>query len=100
MGIVQVGLGISYWLVCSDLHLNVSDDVWHSGKLLLFGYHCLDTVVHVLNKVDLGATESSLVRDVVDVVGRLRVLAVDASNLDMELVSNGLEFVHFDTKLG
>ena len=32
-----------------------------ASELLLFGDHGLDTVVHVLNKVNFGATESALV---------------------------------------
>ena len=82
------------------MHFDCFRRLTRSGKLFLFGNHCLDAVVHILNEVNLGAAESSLVRDVVHVVGRLRVLAVDASDLDVVLVSNGLEFVHLDTKLG
>ena len=60
-------------------------------ELLLPLNHGLDAVVHILDKLDLGQAEASLVRDVVDVVGGLGVLAVDATNLDLEAVSDGFE---------
>ena len=52
-------------------------------KFLLLGNHGLNSVVHVLNKVDFGSAESSLVGDVINVIGRFRVLTVDASNLQI-----------------
>ena len=51
----------------------------------------LDTVNHVLNKVLLGSTQSSLVGDIEDSVVGLGVLSVDTSDLDIVLVGNGLE---------
>ena len=71
-----------------------------SAKLLLLGDHGLDTVVHVLDKIDLRATKSSLVGNVIDVISRFGMLSVDASDLDMEFVSDGLEFWHSNTKFG
>jgi len=71
-----------------------------TSKSLLFGDHGLNAIVHVLDEVDLRSAESSLVRYVVDVVGGLRVLSVDASDLDMELVSNLLELSLLGSKLG
>ena len=56
--------------------------------------HGLDTVVHVLDKLALGAAESALVRDIEGAIIGLGVLAVDASDLDVELVSDFLELVH------
>ena len=51
----------------------------------------LDTVNHVLNKVLLGSTQSSLVGDIEDSVVGLGVLSVDTSDLDIVFVGNGLE---------
>lgn len=62
-----------------------------SHKLLLGGDHGLDTIVHVLDEVLLGAAESSLVGDVVGAVVGLGVLTVDTSDLNVVLVSDGLE---------
>ena len=67
-------------------------------KLLLLSNHSLDTVVHVLDKFNLATAESPLIRDIVDVVSGLRVLTVDATDLDIELISNFLEFCHLDAK--
>ena len=69
------------------------------GKLLLTSYHCLDTIVHVLDEVDFASSKSSPIGDVVDVVSRLRVLTMDSSDLDIVLVSNSLELVHLFTKV-
>ena len=70
-----------------------------TSELLLFGNHSLDTVIHVLDEINLRASESSLVGDIVDVVGRFRVLSMNSSDLNEELISNGLEISHFSTKL-
>jgi len=39
-----------------------------TAEFFLFGDHGLNTVVHVLDEIDLRATESAFVRDVVDMV--------------------------------
>ena len=52
--------------------------------------HGFDSVVHVLDEVDFGATESAQVRDVEDAVVGLGVLAVGTADLDVVLVGNGL----------
>ena len=80
------------------MHFESSDD-WLSERFLS-GDQCLDAVVHILNELNLGAAEPSLVWDVVYMVGRLRVLAVGTSDLDMMLISKGLEFIHPSTKFG
>ena len=59
-------------------------------SLLLFD-HGLDTVVHVLDEIDFGATKPALVRNVVDVVVSFRVLAMGTSDLNMETVCDGLK---------
>jgi len=69
------------------------------SEFLLLGDHGLDTVVHVLDEIDLRATKSSLVGNVIDVISGFGVLSVDASNLDVELVSDGLECWHLNSKL-
>jgi len=53
--------------------------------------HGLDTVIHVLDEVFLGSSESSLVGNVVGGVDGLGVLSVDSSDLDVPLVGNSLE---------
>ncbi len=70
-----------------------------SERLLLLD-HSLDTVVHVLNKVDLRAAKSAKVGDIVDVVVGLGVLSVGTSDLDVVLVSDGLELLLFIAELG
>jgi hypothetical protein len=62
--------------------------------------HGLDTVVHVLHEIDLGATKSAHVRDVVDVVVSFSVLTMSTSDLNMVLVSNGLEFSLLNSEVG
>jgi len=60
-------------------------------QLLLSLDHRLHTVVHVLDKILLGAAESSSVGDVVDVVVSLGVLTVGTADLNVVLVSDSLE---------
>ena len=67
---------------------------WSRGataELFLLGNHSLYAVVHVLDEVNFRAAKSALVGDVVDVIGRLRVLTVDATNLNVEFVGDLLE---------
>ena len=52
--------------------------------------HGFDTVVHVLDELDLVSSESSQVRDIEDTVISLSVLSVDTSDLDLIFVSNRL----------
>ena len=70
-----------------------------TSELLLFSNHGLDTIIHVLDEINLRASESPLVGDIVDVVGRFRVLSMNSSDLNEELISNSLEISHFSTKL-
>ena len=55
--------------------------------------HSFDTVVHVLDEVHLGAAKSTLVGDIEDAVRGIRVLTTGATDLDVVLVSDSLEFV-------
>jgi len=71
-----------------------------SSEVLLSSDHGLDSVVHVLNEVDFGATETSQVGDVEDAVVSLGVLSVRTTNLNVVLVGNGLELVLVLCKLG
>jgi len=68
-------------------------------KLLLFGDHGFDTVVHVLYKVNFRASESPLIRDIINMIGRFGMLTMNSSNLDVELVSDSLEVCHFGSEL-
>lgn len=82
----------------------ISGKAWdlsrESSESLLGGDHGLDTVVHVLNELTLRAAKSALVGDVEGAIIGLGVLTMDASDLDVELVSNLLELVHVLGKLG
>ena len=69
-------------------------------EFFLFGDHGLDTVVHVLDEIDLGATESAFVRDVVNMISRFTVLTVNTSDLDVIFVRNFLELWHLSSELG
>ena len=69
-------------------------------KLFLFCDHGLNAIIHVLNKVDFRPSKSALVGDIVDMISRLGVLAVDATNLNVVLVGNFLELIHLCSKLG
>jgi len=70
------------------------------SEFLLSLDHGLDTVVHILDKVDLGATESAEVGDVEDAVVGLGVLTVSATDLDVVLVGDRLERFWLLAKLG
>ena len=67
---------------------------------LLSSDHGLDAVVHVLDELLLGAAEAALVGDVVGAVVGLGVLTVDTADLDVVLVSDGLEGSHVLGELG
>jgi len=54
--------------------------------------HSLNTVVHVLDQIDLASSKSSSVGDIENSIISLRVLSVDTSDLDVELVRNLLKF--------
>ena len=70
------------------------------SKAILSLDHSLDTIVHILNEVNLRATESSQVGDIVDVIISLRVLTVGTSDLDVVLLSNSLELILLIAELG
>ncbi len=70
------------------------------SEFLLSLDHSLDTVVHVLDEVDLGAAESTQVRDVIHAIVALGVLTVGAADLDVVLIGDSLELVLFLGKLG
>ena len=57
--------------------------------------HGFDTVVHVLDEVDFGTTESAEVGNVEDAIVSLSVLTVGSTDLDVVLVSDCLELVFF-----
>ena len=66
-----------------------------SSETFLSLNHGLNTIVHVLNEVDLGTAKSAEVGDIVDAVIALGVFAVCATDLDVVLVSDCLELVFF-----
>ena len=80
------------------MRLNI--DLRDCSESLLGLDHGLDAVVHVLDEVDLSATQSAQVRDVEDAVVSLRVLTVSAADLDVVLVGDGLELIGMLAKLG
>ena len=67
----------------------------------LFGIdHSLDSVVHILDEVDLSAAESAQVGDVEDAVVGLGVLTVSAADLYVVFVGDGLELLRLLSELG
>ena len=70
------------------------------SESLLGSNHSLDTVVHVLDEIDLGTTKSAEVRDVEDAVISLGVLTMGTTDLDVVLVGDGLELILMLGKLG
>ena len=62
-----------------------------SAHLELGGHHGLDTVVHILDEVLLGAAESASVGDVEDAIAGVGVLTTGSTDLDTELVCNALK---------
>ena len=62
-----------------------------STELKLSGHHGLDTVVHVLDKLDLTTAETTPVGDIEDAIAGVGVLAVATADLHVVLVSDALE---------
>jgi hypothetical protein len=61
------------------------------SKFFLFCDHSFDTIVHILDEINFGSTESTFVGDVVDVVVSFSMLTVGTSNLDVEMIGDLLE---------
>jgi hypothetical protein len=61
-----------------------------SSQRFLGSDHGFNTIVHVLDQLDLVSSESSQVGDVEDTIVGLGVLTVDTSDLDVVLVGNRL----------
>ncbi|GMT11836.1 hypothetical protein PFISCL1PPCAC_3133, partial [Pristionchus fissidentatus] len=61
------------------------------GGSLLQLNELLDAIVHLLDGLVLGETQTSLVRDIVNTSGGVGVLSVDAANLQLELVAHRRE---------
>ena len=70
------------------------------SEFLLSIDHGLNTVVHVLDEVNFGTTQSTEVGDVIDTVIRLSVLTMGTTDLDVVLVGDGLELILMLGKLG
>lgn len=61
-------------------------------RLLLEPDKLLHSVVHLLDRLVLREAEASLVRNVVDATLALRVLAMDASHLQIQLLAKVLKY--------
>ena len=72
----------------------------NSSEVLFSSDHGLDSVIHILDEVDFGATQTSQVGDVKDAVVGFGVLSVGTTDLHVVLVSDGLELVLVLRKLG
>ena len=70
------------------------------SELKLGLHHSLDTGVHILDKVLLGATETSAVGDVENSIAGVGVLTVRATDLDSKLIGNTLESGHVLHEVG
>ena len=55
---------------------------------------CFNTIIHVLDKIFLGTTKSSLIRNVENTGVWLRVFTMDTTDLNVVFISNFLEFRH------
>ena len=75
------------------MHLESEHGLNFTSDLLLSFNHSFHTVVHILDKLNFRKAKASLVWDVIDMVGRFGVFAVDASDLNLEAVSDGLELL-------
>jgi hypothetical protein len=69
------------------------------SKFFFLINHGLNSVVHVLNKLCLASAESSLVRNIIDMIVSLGMLSVGTSNLDVIFVCNGLENIFLLSKV-
>jgi len=63
---------------------------YYCSEVLFSSDHCLDTVVHILDKLNFVSSESSSVGDIEDTIVGLGVLTMDTSDLDKVLVSDFL----------
>ena len=66
-------------------------DSFLGSESLLGGNHGFDTIIHVLDKVLLRSTESSLVGDIENAIVGLGVLTVDSSDLHVVLIGDLVE---------
>ena len=73
------------------MRLHHEGESFGSSLELLSSDQGFDTVDHVLDELLLGSSESSSVGDVEDSVISFSVLSVDSSDLDEELIGNGVE---------
>ena len=97
-GLLEVGSALGFFGISGSRLAFSGSRLATSTKLFLSGNHGLDTIVHILNKFNFRETESSFVRNIIDVISRFRMLTMDTSDLHFETVSYGLEFVHLSAK--
>ena len=69
-------------------------------ELELSSHHCLNTIVHVLYEVLLGATEAANIRNVENAVASVRMFTVASTNLYVVLISDALEAWPVPSKVG
>ena len=62
---------------------------WFDFELLR--YHCLNTVVHILHKINLWSAKSPFIRNIIDVIISLCMFTMSTSDLDVILVCNCLK---------
>ena len=70
------------------------------SEFLLGIDHSLDTIIHVLDKVDFGSAESAQVRDIENTVIGLGVLAMSTTDLYVVFICDGLELILLLGELG
>ena len=88
------------WLFEMRSGLNIFCRSLRTSKLLFSSNHSSNTIVHVLHKSNFRSSESTSVRDIINVVVGLGVFSMGSTDLDVVLVCNCLEFVLLLTEVG
>ena len=101
LGLLVIFSFLSYILdrSCIINRGSITLGLWSSQLFFLLD-HGLDTIVHVLDELSLAPSKSSFVRDIVNVVVCLSMLAMSTSYLDIELVGDSLENILLLSKVG
>ena len=100
--LLEMGAGHARGGLCWSSSLGGCSSLFRGNtttKLLFSGDHSLYTIIHILDEVNLRAAKSPNVGDIIDVVGGLGVLSMDAADLNIELIGNRFEFLHANTEL-
>ena len=72
----------------------------HQLEAVLSLNDCLESIEEVLSEPDLSATKSLLIRDVVNVVWTVRVLAIDAADLQVEGIGKRFQLLALIAQVG